>query len=376
MRASWRRTGRCRMSIPADADEITVEWLTAALHEAGALDQAWVTSIQSAPIGQLGFAGQIRRLHISYDKPERGAPKSLVAKFSAIHPQARAAVHSMGFYEREIGFYRELAADCPVRTPRCYFGEVEMDSGASLLLLEDLSWMHKLNSTGGSVDQSELVIREVAKLHAAWWGDARLDQFPWLQMKGMMTPNEAPLFFTQNWERFLDKLSVPVTQGLLAAGDVCRRYLGAVSVAMYTEPPRTLIHNDIQGDNLLVAEDGEPSLAVVDWQLTTAARPASDLARFLVGYLDTTERRRHENRLLDMYQSELIECGVAGYSMKQCWDDYCMALVLAASRLATAVGFHPGLTATPDGFWNVVFPRYAQALADLGVAELLQQRYG
>ena len=43
----------------------------------------------------------------------------------------------MGFYEREIGFYREFAADCPVRKPRCYFGEVEMDSGASLLLLED-----------------------------------------------------------------------------------------------------------------------------------------------------------------------------------------------------------------------------------------------
>jgi hypothetical protein len=364
------------MSVPAQADEITPQWLTAALHEARALDQARVASIQSTPIGRLGFAGQIRRLDISYDNLEVGAPKSLVAKFSATHPEARAAVHSMGFYEREIGFYRELAPDCPVRTPRCYFGDVEMDSGASLLLLEDLTWMHNLSSAGGSVDEAELVIREIAKLHAAWWGDARLDQIPWLQMKGMMTPHEAPLVFTQNWERFLDKFSVPVTEELLAAGDVCRRYLRGVSVAMYTEPPRTLIHNDVQGDNLLVAEDGEPSLTVVDWQLTTAARPASDLARFLVGYLDTTERRRHENRLLDMYHSVLIQCGVAGYSTKQCWDDYRMALVLAASRLATAVGFHPGLTATPDGFWNVVFPRYAQALADLGVAELLSKHYG
>ena len=364
------------MSVPANSEAITPNWLTAVLHEAGALDQARVTSIESAPIGKLGFPGQIWRLQIGYDKPEPGAPRSLVAKFSATNPEAREAVHSMGFYEREIGFYRELAADCPVRTPRCYFGEVEMDSGASLLLLEDLSWMHNLNSAGGSVDESELVIREVAKLHAAWWGDARLDQIPWLAMRGMLTADEAPLVFTQNWERFLDKLSIPVTQELLAAGDVCRRYLRAVSVAMYLEPPRTLIHNDVQGDNLLVAEDGEPSLAVVDWQLTTAARPAPDLARFLVGYLDTTERRRHEYRLLDMYHSLLIECGVAGYSMKQCWDDYRMALVLAASRLATAVGFLPDLTATPGGFWNVVFPRYAHALADLGVAELLQQRYG
>jgi Uncharacterized oxidoreductase dhs-27 len=124
----------------------------------------------------------------------------------------------------------------------------------------------------------------------------------------------------------------------------------------------------------MLAADGE--LALIDWQLTTGARPALDLAHFLVGYLDTPERRRHENRLLAMYHSVLTQRGVAGYAPDQCWDDYRLALVLIASRLATAVGYHPGLTATPDGFWNVVFPRYALALADLGAAELLEQRYG
>ena len=53
-----------------------------------------------------------------------------------------------------------------------------------------------------------------------------------------------------------------------------------------------------------------------------------------------------------------------------------MALLIPASRLATAVGLHRGLTATPDGFWNVVYTRYARALIDLGVTELLQQHYG
>jgi hypothetical protein len=363
------------MGVPGDTDEITVDWLTTALHDAGALDQAQVTSITSMPIGQLAFTGQIWRLQISYDKPEPDAPRSLVAKFSAEHPEARAAVHSMGFYEREIGFYRELAADSSVRTPRCYFGEVEMDSGASLLLLEDLSWMHNLNSAGGSVVESELVIKEVAKLHAAWWGDERLDQLPWLAMKGMLTPEEAPLVFSQNWESFLGKLSIPVTEELLWAGDLCARYLRAVSVSMYTEP-RTLIHNDVKADNLLVAGDGEPSLAFVDWQLTTAARPVLDLADFIVAYLDVPERRRREDRLLKIYHAVLAARGVADYPIEECRDDYRLAVLLPASRLATAVGFHPGLTATPDGFWNVVFPRYAQALADLGVSELLHQCYG
>ena len=70
------------------------------------------------------------------------------------------------------------------------------------------------------------------------------------------------------------------------------------------------------------------------------------------------------------------ERGVTDYPLEQCRDDYAVALLLPASRMATAVGLHPGLTATPDGFWNVVFPRYARALTDLGVSELLEQHYG
>ena len=62
----------------------------------------------------------------------------------------------------------------------------------------------------------------------------------------------------------------------------------------------------------------------------------------------------------------LTERGVAAYSLERCRDDYGMAVLLPASRLATAVGLHPDLTATPDGFWNVAFPRYARALTDLG----------
>ena len=309
-------------------------------------------------------------------KRSRARLRSLLAKFSALYPEIRAAVHAMGFYEREIGFYREFAADCPVRTPLCYFGEVEMDSGASLLLLEDLTWMRNLNSAGGGVDEVELVIRELGRLHAAWWGDARLDQTPWLPMKGSLAPDQRVVVLIQYWESFLGKLSIPVTEEVLSAGELCARYLSAVSISMYTQSPRTLIHHDVQGDNLLVAGDGEPSLAFVDWQLTTAARPVVDLADFLVRHLDMSERRRHEDRLLGIYHSVLTERGVTDYPLEQCRDDYAMALLLPASRLATAVGLHPGLTATPDGFWNVVFPRYARALTDLGVSELLEQHYG
>ena len=195
-------------------------------------------------------------------------------------------------------------------------------------------------------------------------------------MKAHLTPDQRLVVLIQNWESFLGKLSIPVTEEVLSVGELCARYLSAVSISMYTQSPRTLIHHDVQGDNLLVAGDGEPSLAFVDWQLATAARPVVDVADFLVRHLDTSERRRHEDRLLGLYHSVLTERGVTDYPLEQCRDDYGMALLLPASRMATAVGLHPGLTATPDGFWNVVFPRYARALTDLGVSELLEQHYG
>ena len=108
------------MSLPADSDEITVEWLTTALRKAGAVHQAEVAAVESAPVGQVGFAGQIYRLLISYDQSEPGAPGSLVAKFSATHSEARAVGHSMGFFEREIGFI----ASSPLIAPSVRLGAI------------------------------------------------------------------------------------------------------------------------------------------------------------------------------------------------------------------------------------------------------------
>ena len=145
-----------------------------------------------------------------------------------------------------------------------------------------------------------------------------------------------------------------------AVGHIWRATCMRCLVSMHSGPPHTDPQRRARGQPLggrrwrTVTSDCR--LAADD---TRPARP--DLAGFLVGYLDTSERRRHENRLLEMYYSVLIH-GITGYSFEQCWDDYRMALVLP-----TAIARHcrrppQGLTATPDGDWNVVFPRYAQAL--------------
>ncbi len=362
------------MGIPADADEITPLWLTDALRTAGVIDRASVVAIEHRAVGQVSMAGQIRQLRITYDENPSGAPDRLVAKFSA-GGEARAITHSMGFYEREVGFYRHFAAAVPVPTPTCYFGDVDAESGASLLLIEDLTSMDHPDAIDGSVEDVKAVLAELAKLHAAWWQDARLEETPWLPMRGMMSPEEAPPTFTQAWPSFLRKLSVPITAEILAAGELGTRFLQPTFVAMYCEPPRTLIHHDVQGDNLLVAADRARPPVFIDWQLTTGARAVIDVADLIGGHLGTAERRTNEHRLLETYHAALRARGVAGYAFEDCWDDYRTALLLPACRLATAVGLHPGLATAQGGFWDIVFPRFALALSDLGVGDLLQRRY-
>ena len=49
-------------------------------------------------------------------------------------------------------------------------------------------------------------------------------------------------------------------------------------------------------------------------------------------------RRENEEQLLRLYHSLLLENGVHEYAFEQCWDDYRLAMLLPAARIAVAVG--------------------------------------
>ena len=155
------------------------------------------------------------------------------------------------------------------------------------------------------------------------------------------------------------------------------RYLEPVSTNLFHDPPLTLIHNDVQGDNLLWQEGAESPVVLIDWQLATRARGVVDVAGFLCGHLDTEERRRHEHRLLRSYHSGPDAVGSLRLPVRpECWDDYRCALLIPASRIARAVGMHPDLAKTPGAFWDVLYPRFVAAIEDLEVADVLAARYG
>src|SRR4051812_14314001 len=122
-------------SIPAGPGELTCERLTQALRSGGAINAAQVTSCRVELFGEgKGFSGQIARVGLDYDVAEPGAPASIVAKFqiAPLDPDIRAAVLGARMYEREYRFYRDVARDIALRTPRVHFSALRPATGECL----------------------------------------------------------------------------------------------------------------------------------------------------------------------------------------------------------------------------------------------------
>ncbi|MEN8182277.1 MAG: hypothetical protein ABFS46_07040, partial [Myxococcota bacterium] len=169
------------MTIPAGPEGLTAEWLTQALRSGGALRRAAVVSFEASPVFGQGLFGQLARLRLEYDAEEAGAPRSLIAKLSSATPEMRQRTNTILAYQREVRFYQRLADRTPLRTPACYYGDVDPETGLHVLLLEDLAPACSGSATAGcSSAQAELAVRQIARLHAAWWGGPELEEIDWL----------------------------------------------------------------------------------------------------------------------------------------------------------------------------------------------------
>ena len=105
--------------LPRTPADITPTWLSQALRDAGASEVTDVVA-ETIAVGE-GFAGNLARLELTYERPIDGAPGSLIAKFPSQHAPTRSLLGRLGVYEREVRFYQEVAPKLALRTPRPYF---------------------------------------------------------------------------------------------------------------------------------------------------------------------------------------------------------------------------------------------------------------
>jgi hypothetical protein len=310
---------------PASPGALTPEWLTRALRSTGTITDATVTACHVELFGEgKGFSGQIARVGLRYDRAEAGVPASLVAKFQFPPPDAdvREAVFHSRLYEREFRFYRDVAQDTALRTPRLYYGALRPETGECLLLLEDLAPAQTLSMLEGcTAEDAALVLRHLATFHAAWWEHPRLRVLDWLPAFDDRAENDQRQY-AQAWEVFLKKVGDLLPNGLVSLGARLRHHVVAVK-GYLGQPPQTLVHGDFHLHNLLFdSTSGARTLAVIDWQACSRGRAARDLVHFLVTGLLPDQRRAHEQDLLRLYHTTLTEHGVREYSFEQCLHDY------------------------------------------------------
>ena len=130
----------------------------------------------------VGLLGVLHRIAIEYegDVPD-SAPRSVISKLPATEGSLRGFALMLRWYENENRFYEELAADTPVNTPRVYLSAADPQAQRFVLLLEDIDPARvgdQLAET--SMQDAKLSMTELAKLHAAWWNNERLDELAWL----------------------------------------------------------------------------------------------------------------------------------------------------------------------------------------------------
>src|SRR3954467_13657041 len=111
-------------AVPSSTAELTVDWLNEVL-DVGTLAAGRAETVGAG----LGLLGEVTRLHLTYaDGNSNGeAPATLIAKTQSPAPESVFIAQAMGFYDREVSFYRSLAGAIDVRTPQCYFADIVAD---------------------------------------------------------------------------------------------------------------------------------------------------------------------------------------------------------------------------------------------------------
>lgn len=313
------------MDIPRTVDDITAEWLTEALRAGGYLDDGRVESVEFERIGiGLGFASTIVRCTVEYSCNAGGAPKTLVAKLLSGHAETDAMVKSQGTGHREVRFFEELAPDVGVPVPEKYYADSDQETGEFILLLEDLSGARLGDDVNGvSPEDAELVVDNLARMHARWWNSDRLRHLDW--MDSPADPGKAAKAgddYRSAWEKVSNGIASRFPDGVF---DIAEKFGVQFENVMRPigESPITLNHGDCRLGNLFFRnQNGASEVVRIDWQRTSSSRGATDLAYFIVFSFPVDQRRSIEDSLLRLYLRVLTENGVHDYSYDQLIEDY------------------------------------------------------
>lgn len=302
------------------ASQITTAWLRRVL-AAGGLSNAPVVDFTVAAVGT-GQAATSCRITLEYDGDSTGLPATLIAKFPSDDELARTTAALRGTYLREVRFYRDLQPWISIRTPQCYFAEINDPGPAFAVVLEDLFPADQGDQLAGcDVEFARAALRELVGLHAPTWRDRSILDLPWVNSD---YPN-LPAILAKVYQDGLPQFMARCAPGLAPDELAFLERLGRVDEypCFPARKSYCVVHNDFRLDNFLyVPSSNVDTVHIVDWQTYGSGNPMTDVAYFLGGCLLPEVRAEVEADLVINYHCWLTENDVHGYSLDECWEDY------------------------------------------------------
>lgn len=348
--------------IHSNSTDMPVELLKELLDESRLFAEGGVTAVQCEAVGGLyGKSHQLFRLRIeSAQGGDQDRPTRLFLKF--------------GNSSKEYSFYSIIARSMTSPPlPRCYHAAYDQGTDQTWLLLEDLSATH-FQTEWPLPPSSQLctrTVQELAKIHALWWQDQRLEGEFRPAMPASRAWIERRALACQKLPEFIGFLSDRLSPGRQR---VYERLL-ALPIEAWEEaesaPQQTLLHGDMHVWNVFYPLDPQGSLYFFDWNMWDIGPPTDDLAYMMAVHWYPERRGRLERKLLEAYHRQLVEGGVTNYTWEDLHHGYRKSII--RSLLTPVWQWVRGIEA---GVWWSHLERIFLAYEDWQCGELIGDKTG
>jgi thiamine kinase-like enzyme len=265
-------------AIPTKIEEISAQWLENVLR--GSLFIGRIESLTCQPV-EGGYTGLNYRVFLSTS--DQGALTIFVKFPVGVSYNTKSVANKERFQaiaRNEIRFYREIANEIQVPTPKCLFSA--FDHEKSLLILEDLG-NGRLPNNRADLKENQLsqIAASMASFHRHFWQNPRLESMDWIatRFSSKRNPADEIRAFQNSALIFVDRFKAHLSADQLGVfNQIACEYPRLKSAV--ASPPITLTHGDWTQANL-VWKEAENKIYVVDWAGVCKGSYLWDMIKFL-----------------------------------------------------------------------------------------------
>jgi hypothetical protein len=123
-------------------------------------------------------------------------------------------------YEQEIQFYEKLSNRVKLRTPHCYYSDIDIEAQKYILLIEEMALIRGGDFTVGcSPGKTEPAIHPIPGFHATWLESPELEKMLWMHQYGKAQISRISESYQITREPFYERMGSRLPDQILGIGD-------------------------------------------------------------------------------------------------------------------------------------------------------------